>query len=153
MTRTRELSLNSFPRSPFFVGFEDVFNRLEQGLGSTSSYPPYDIIKVNEDSWRIDLAVDGFTPDDIKIEFASGKLTVSGEKSGDTIAPMYYVHHGIGGRKFRQIFHIAETAVIGSADINNGILSISIDKIVPEHLKPRQIPIGGSSRQLLTENS
>ena len=127
------------------VGFErliDAFEKLDAtGLDAkTQSYPPYNILKKDEGDYAIEIAVAGFHRDEIEIEAEGSKLTVSGrvkaERQGE------YLHRGIGTRDFSHQFTLAETLVVRSADIQDGLLIIALENVSPEEKRPRKIPIG-----------
>ena len=141
-----------FPRIPNFIGFEDLFNAIERNTAmAANTYPPYNIKKTDDDTWEIELAVAGFSEGELSMEIAGGKLTISGDKEADKTT---YLYKGIGARNFRQVFQLADSAQIAGANLVNGILSVVINKVIPDHLKPRQIPINkpaGKKPELLTE--
>ncbi|MGV1768480.1 Hsp20 family protein [Rhizobium rhizogenes] len=123
------------------VGFDRVFDLLEnaQRGRSISDWPPYDIVKTGDDSYRISIAVAGFGNDDLDITFQSNLLTVTGKKEE---APAEgYLHRGIAGRPFEHRFELADHVRVNGADLNNGLLSIDLVREIPEALKPRKISI------------
>ncbi|OBZ92209.1 molecular chaperone Hsp20 [Pararhizobium polonicum] len=134
----------SYDYAPLFrssVGFDRVFNLLEnaQRARSISDWPPYDIIKTSDDSYRISIAVAGFAQDDLDITFQSNLLTVTGKKQ-ETSAEGY-LHRGIAGRPFEHRFELADHVRVNGADLSNGLLSIDLVREIPEALKPRRISI------------
>ncbi|QTK82101.1 Hsp20 family protein [Agrobacterium tumefaciens] len=134
----------SFDYSPLFrssVGFDRVFNLLEnaQRARSVSDWPPYDIVKTGDDSYRIAIAVAGFAQDDLDITFQSNLLTVTGKKQ-ETAAEAY-LHRGIAGRSFEHRFELADHVRVSGADLKNGLLSVNLVREVPEEMKPRRITI------------
>lgn len=134
----------SYDYAPLFrssVGFDRVFNLLEnaQRARSISDWPPYDIVKIGDDSYRISIAVAGFAQDDLDITFQSNLLTVTGKKQ--ETASEGYLHRGIAGRPFEHRFELADHVRVNGAHLNNGLLSINLVREIPEALKPRKIDI------------
>ena len=137
----------SYDYAPLFrstAGFDRVFNLLEnpQRARSISAWPPYDIVKTGDDSYRISIAVAGFADGDLDITFQSNLLTVTGKKQeGSSEA---YLHRGISGRSFEHRFELADHVRVDGADLSNGLLSIDLVREIPEALKPRKIAIESS---------
>jgi len=137
----------SYDYAPLFrstVGFDRLFDLLEnaQRARSTSDWPPYDIVKTGDDSYRISIAVAGFADGDLDITFQSNLLTVTGKKQeGSSEA---YLHRGISGRSFEHRFELADHVRVDGADLSNGLLSIDLVREIPEALKPRKIAIESS---------
>jgi molecular chaperone IbpA len=125
---------------PFFIGFDRVLDRMHQQIPGQTNYPPYNIIKVDDDHYTIDIAVAGFLEDELEIELKDGVLSVEGKKSDDD--KTQYLHKGISTRQFRRTFTLADTIVVKGADYNSGILHIDLENVIPEEKKPRKIPIG-----------
>ena len=138
----------SYDYAPLFrssVGFDRVFNLLEnaQRARSISDWPPYDIVKTGDDSYRISVAVAGFAQEDLDITFQSNLLTVTGKKQ--EAASEGYLHRGIAGRPFEHRFELADHVRVSGADLSNGLLSIDLLREIPEALKPRKIIIESST--------
>jgi molecular chaperone IbpA len=138
----------SYDYAPLFrstVGFDRVFNLLQNAdrARSISDWPPYDILKAGDDSYRISIAVAGFSQDELDITFQSNLLTVSGKKQ--EIPTEGYLHRGIAGRPFEHRFELADHVRVTGADLSNGLLSIDLVREIPEALKPRKISIKNSS--------
>jgi molecular chaperone IbpA len=133
-----------------FLGFDDLFNSLNQPQQKQQSYPPYNVVKLNDNNYVIEIAVAGFDETDITIELLKGQLTVSGTAEAD-VADINYVHKGISGRDFTRVFTLAETIEVEDAVINKGVLQIGLTNRVPEVDKPRQIKIIKNEPQFLTE--
>jgi molecular chaperone IbpA len=123
------------------VGLDRVFNLLENGqrARSVSDWPPYDIIKTGDDSYRISIAVAGFAEHDLEITFQSNLLTITGKKQ--EVAHDDYLHRGIAGRPFEHRFELAEHVRVRGADLQKGLLSIDLMREIPEALKLRMIEI------------
>ena len=128
-------------KDPFFIGFNRVLDRLNavHNLATRQAYPPYDIIKLNEDKYKLSLAVAGFSKDDINVSVDNGTLIVKGELVEITDAEV--VHKGIAGRKFTRTFALGEYMEVTGAEIKDGMLHIDIDRIIPEDKKPKEIAI------------
>jgi molecular chaperone IbpA len=125
---------------PFFIGFNRELSRLNTAHQTNSqSYPPYDLLKLDEDTYRLSLAIAGFTKDDLKISVDNGTLIIKGEIVEVTDAEV--VHKGIAGRKFVGSFALGEYMEVTGAEMKDGMLHIDIDRIVPEEKKPKEIPI------------
>jgi molecular chaperone IbpA len=125
---------------PFFIGFNRELNRLNTAHQTNSqSYPPYDLLKLDEDTYRLSLAIAGFTKDDLKISVDNGTLIIKGEIVEVTDAEV--VHKGIAGRKFVRSFALGEYMEVTGAEMKDGMLHIDIDRIVPEEKKPKEIAI------------
>lgn len=134
----------SYDYTPLFrssVGFDRVFNLLEnaQRARSISDWPPYDIVKTGDNSYRISVAVAGFELADLDITFQSTLLIVTGKKQ--EAANDGYLHRGIAGRPFEHRFELADHVRANGADLKNGLLSIDLVREIPEALKPRRINI------------
>ncbi|TWB53170.1 molecular chaperone IbpA [Rhizobium sp. ERR 922] len=134
----------SYDYAPLFrstVGFDRIFNLLEnaQRARSISDWPPYDIVKTGDDSYRISIAVAGFAQDDLDITFQSNLLTVTGKKQ--ETANDGYLHRGIASRPFEHRFELADHVRVNGANLQNGLLSIDLVREIPEALKPRKIDI------------
>ena len=140
---------SSFDFAPFrrsTVGFDRLFDLLEtdqRGDGS-EGYPPFDLSRRGEDSYRITLAVAGFRPEDIEVVAQQNQLTISG-KRGEEKDEEQYLHRGIAARPFERRFQLADYVEVESAGFDNGLLRIDLQRVVPEAMKPRKIEIGGSS--------
>jgi molecular chaperone IbpA len=126
------------------VGFDRLFNLLEAGAREDDGYPPFDIVKDGDDSYRITLAVAGFRPEDIEIVAQQNLLTVTGKRADDN-GQGEYLHRGIAARAFQRRFQLADFVEAGEASFENGLLSIALKRVVPEAMKPRRIEIGGGA--------
>ena len=133
--------------SPFTVGFDRVFDELNRVQStSQSNYPPYNIRKGNEeDSYLIELAVAGFGKEDLSVMVKENNLTIEGDISHKDSA---FVHQGISQRKFSRNFVLAEDVLVKGSDLSNGILSIFLERVVPEEKKARTIDIGKVSASM-----
>lgn len=123
---------------PLFIGFDRMFDRLTQSVGQQSGFPPYNVRKIDEDTYVVELAVAGYNKDSINITEHNGVLTIKGERPEDVEE---YIHKGIAGRKFTRTFTLAEYMFVDSADLNDGMLYIVVKRNVPEEKKPKTIKI------------
>ena len=125
---------------PFFIGFNRELGRLNSAhKTNTQSYPPYDLLKLDEDTYRISIAVAGFSKDSIDVSVDNGTLIIKGEIVEVTDAEV--VHKGIAGRKFTRSFALGEYMEVTGAEMKDGMLHINVDRIVPEDKKPKSIKI------------
>ena len=149
-----------FPRSSF-VGFDHLFNELEwTAKHANDHYPPHNIIKTGESDYLIELAIAGFSQDEISVEVKDRTLTVTGEHVSKG---REFVHRGISTKKFKRTFRLSEHVNVHGADIQDGILAIELKYVIPEEMRPRKIQIGKTyegkndttyttDKQLLTES-
>jgi molecular chaperone IbpA len=128
-------------KDPFFIGFNRELDRMAtvHNTASRQSYPPYDVLKLDEDTYRVSLAVAGFTKEDITLSVDNGTLVVSGEITEVTDAEV--LHKGIAARKFTRSFALGEYMEVSTASLKDGMLNINIIRLVPEDKKPKTIKI------------
>jgi len=143
LTRFDTTALNQLNRA--LIGFDRMFNTVETRFQNGTNYPPYNVIKKSDDSYEIEIAVAGFTLEDIDVEVHQNELTIRGQRSHEDSEDFEYLHRGLAYREFQKSFTLAEHMQVGDAMIQDGILSIKITRIVPEELKPRKIQILGKS--------
>ena len=125
---------------PFFIGFNRELSRLNTAHKTNSqAYPPYDLLKLDEDTYRLSVAVAGFTKDDISVSVDNGSLIIKGEIVDVIDAEV--VHKGIASRKFTRSFALGEYMEVTGADLKDGMLHVSIDRVIPEDKKPKIIKI------------
>ncbi len=134
-----------------FVGFDRMANMIDaattQAAKSNQTYPPYNVARLTEDTYRIDLAVAGFTSEDIDIETHEGVLTVSGGQTPQAENDAAeYLHRGIAERGFERRFQLADHVRVSSAELTNGLLSIHLMREIPDALKPQKIAINASGK-------
>ena len=139
------------------LGFENFIRDVEAILNETKpvgNFPPHNIIKIDDNKYAVELAVAGFSKDEIDIQVQENTLTIKGEKIEGT-PNLEYLHRGIGTRSFTKSITIADTIEVKGAEYKDGILRIGLENIVPEHKKPRKIEIGNELKtfqpQLLQE--
>jgi molecular chaperone IbpA len=137
---------------PLSVGFDHLLSTLQEfeDIAKPSTYPPYNIVKFDEDNYQIQIAVAGFGPDELEIEVKENKLTVNGEIKSAYTSDVQFLHHGLASRDFSHTFRLSDTVVVKTADIVNGVLKIDLENVLPEEKKPRKIPIG--NEPLLTSD-
>lgn len=128
------------------VGFDSMFDRLFEDVernGNATGFPPYNIRKDNENIYTIEMAVAGFSKDDIEIELKEGILKISSKNDQEEGE---YLHRGIAKRAFSRSFTLSDDILVKEADLVNGMLTINLERIIPEEKKPRMIEIGQSSK-------
>jgi len=133
------------------------FDRLAQMLGEaqqydTPAYPPYNIERLNDDDYRITMAVAGFGRDDLEIEVKENTLTISGAQANADAGDKEYLHQGIAARNFERVFQLAEHMVVVDADMENGLLHVVLKREIPEAMKPRTINIKPGKKTRVIEN-
>jgi molecular chaperone IbpA len=128
-------------KDPFFIGFNREMERLSnvQLASRQTNYPPYDLLKLDDDTYRLSLAVAGFSKNDIDVSVDNGTLIIKGEIA--EVVDAEVVHKGIAGRKFTRTFALGEYMEVTGAEMEDGMLNISIDRVVPEDKKPKSIKI------------
>jgi molecular chaperone IbpA len=144
-----DVAMRTFDFSPYSrstIGFERMFDRLNsmQSPEKADGYPPYDIVRTGEDSFRICLAVAGFSADDLAITAQQNLLLVSGRRAQQT-GDQEYLYQGISDRAFERRFDLADHIEVSGAAYDNGLLQIDLVRRVPEAMKPRRIEIGTGS--------
>ncbi len=136
--------MQTFDFSPLFrstIGFDRMLDWLDQAVDveAKTGYPPYNIERTGDESYRVTMAVAGFRPEELSVVSEGVTLTVSGEKSQS--GSDQYLYRGIAGRSFRRTFQLAEYIKVEGAKLDNGLLSIDLKWDVPEAMKPRTVPI------------
>jgi molecular chaperone IbpA len=128
--------------SRFAVGFDRMFDELQRTATSLNSnnYPPYNILRKSETEYYIELAVAGFAEDELEVETQNGELHIRGESLVED-SNNIYIHHGIAARNFVRTFALADNVEVKSATVKNGILTVQLQVVVPEHEKPKKIAI------------
>ncbi|SVB57795.1 uncharacterized protein METZ01_LOCUS210649 [marine metagenome] len=131
--------------APHFVGFDSLFDRLNEhySLHTTTNFPPYNIRKLEENKWQVEVALAGYDKKDIEVKTIEGNLvveTVDNEKTPDG-EDSALVHRGISQRKFSRTWSMADDAVVNRAKMEQGMLYVEIERVVPEEKKPKLIKI------------
>jgi molecular chaperone IbpA len=144
---TQQLTIGRIDFSPFHrftVGFDEVFDALarthEQLSSSSANYPPYNILKYDANNYALEIAVAGFELDEIDVGIEGSNLTVVGQKT-DKKEEATYIYKGISTRSFKRTIPLGEHIVVKDAVIKNGMLTIHLEREVPEAMKPRKIAI------------
>ena len=125
------------------IGFDQLFqelNRVFTNSRADDNYPPHNIIKVDDDHYIIEIAVAGFAESEIDVELEKNLLTVRGDQAKPEVQPEY-VHKGISSKYFEKSWPLAEHVEVRAATVKNGILSIALERLVPEEAKPKKIAI------------
>lgn len=147
----------------FFVGFDDQFNRIAKMHDDLTkhipNYPPYNIKKVDDKTYTIELAVAGFTKQNVDITLEDDRLIVKGFTTDDNEAAEQYLFQGIANRAFTRVFALSDQVEVQSAEMVNGMLKIFLERIIPEHKKPKKIEVAekkpsakASKKEFLTED-
>lgn len=145
-------AMRNFDLSPLYratIGFDQLAELMDREIASGvshSGYPPYNIEKSGEDSYRISIAVAGFGDDDMSVEVRDRVLSVTARKSDDG-KDRTYLHRGIANRGFERRFHLADHVQVTSATQENGMLHIDLQRQIPEALKPRRIEIAQTGKK------
>jgi molecular chaperone IbpA len=127
----------------FSVGFDSIFDRFfDMDTTRDSGYPPYNIRKINEAQYVIEIALAGFSKDDIEVEVTEGTLAVRSKKEEETNGDESFVHKGIAKRSFLRTYTLSDDVVVQGADLKDGMLIINLEKVIPDEKKPRLIQIG-----------
>jgi len=149
MTKTSVFAFPSWPTNidRVSVGFDEMFHRLNDLASDVSNsndnagYPPYNIKKTGENKYCVEMAVAGFSNEDIDIMLEDGKLKISGKSSHEDNQTETFVYKGISNRAFTRTFSVADTVEVQTAELVNGMLKIHLENIIPEHKKPKKIEI------------
>tara|TARA_R110000868_G_scaffold296266_1_gene556494 strand:- start:1355 stop:1783 length:429 start_codon:yes stop_codon:yes gene_type:complete len=126
---------------PFAIGFDRQLKLLERAeTHSNSNYPPYNIVKIDDENFVIELAVAGFGKKEVSISKEKEVLIIKGEQEDQGNARVF-VHQGLASRNFTRKFTLADDIVVKGADMKDGILSVSLERVIPEEDKPQEIKI------------
>lgn len=140
--------MRAFDFSPLFrstVGFDRLFDLIDSYAEQSQGYPPYNIERSDETHYRISVAVAGFAEKDLAIEVREGVLTVTGKhEETDKSDGKDFLYQGIAGRAFERRFQLAEHVEVQGARLENGLLHIDLERLIPEEKKPRQIAINAA---------
>jgi molecular chaperone IbpA len=154
MLLKEDVAMRTFDFAPLWrstIGFDRVFDLInETQLLEPDTYPPYDVLRTGEDSYRINLALAGFSPDEITITAQQNKLTIAGRKSEGVPTPSQDVlYQGIAARPFERHFNLDDHVEVEGASYENGLLRIDLVRRLPEAMKPRKIAIGTGGQSKL----
>ena len=142
MTRLTALDLQPFYRNS--IGVDRLFNTILTNIEHSSqanNYPPYNIIKKDDDNYTIEIAVAGFDEGEIDVTTHDSVLIIKGEKADVQKPEVEYLHQGIGTRRFERTFNLSDYVEVVSAVVANGILSVDLERNVPDSMKPKTIAI------------
>jgi len=151
---------NTFnPLFPATIGFDNLFHDLDRLLQSVEpsveKFPPHNIIKIDDHKYVVELAVAGFSKDDIDITVEDGYLIIKGSTSDNKDTGVQYLHKGIGTRSFTKTIKLVDTVEVRGAEFKDGILRVGLENVIPEHKKPKKVEIvdqlNFNNPQLLTE--
>ena len=136
----RAYDFSSLSRSS--IGYDRLFDQINntQLLDNQDGYPPYDIVRTGQESFRVSLAVAGFSPNDIVVTAQANLLTVAGRSAGG--ADQEYIYQGIASRPFEKRFSLADHVEVEGASLENGLLQIELVRKLPDSMKPRRVDIG-----------
>lgn len=135
-------SMHSLFPNATIVGFDPLFKELDMLSRKTvDNYPPHNILRLSENQYCVELAIAGFSEEDITVEVKENELMVTGEKPKPHSEGLEFVHRGISNKKFKKTFRLSEHVHVKDASLDNGILSINLEYVVPEEELPRRIPI------------
>jgi molecular chaperone IbpA len=141
--------INKIMKNPYLIGFErfdDIFSAIDE----SPRFPHHNIVKTADNEYTVELAVAGFSEDDIDIELSNNVLSIKGKM--EKVEDKNYLHHGIATRSFHKTITVTDTVEVVGAELQNGILSVNLRNIIPQEKLPKKIPIKSiSGKQLLTE--
>ena len=126
------------------IGFDTMFDQLERRFANQvqNNYPPHNIIRTGENTYLIEVAVAGFGKNEVSVSLENNELTIKGEKAEvEETAEIQYLHRGLASRNFVRVFPLAEHIQVKGAEIKDGILTVKLERIIPEELKPRIIEV------------
>jgi len=148
--------MTTFDFSPLFrtpIGFDRLARLADTAASAAETgYPPYNIEKTDEDSYRLTMAVAGFGPENLDLVSKDNTLVITGRVAADAPKPEL-LYRGIAGRPFERRFVLADHVVVEGADLRNGLLHVSLKRVVPEALKPRRIPIGSTTPTVIANET
>jgi len=125
------------------LGFDEIFNNFEHRFANqiNNNYPPYNVIKKDENNYELEVAVTGFAPEEVTVEIDQNQLIVKGERKRNDDEDTQYLHRGLATRDFNRAWTLAEHMEVDTGTIKNGVLRIALERVVPEALKPRVLKI------------
>ncbi len=123
-----------------FIGADRIFDGFRNAIGTYDSYPPYNIVKLDDDAYQVEMAIAGFNKKDITIEIVENTLTISGSVE-ELTEDRNYLHRGIATRAFTRVVRLADDIEVGDAKMENGMLRVDLNRVVPESKKTRTIKI------------
>ena len=142
MVNTTLTTTDPFDRvKTYSIGFDRMFDRLFDENVATTNYPPYNIVKVDDSNYTIEIAIAGFSKDEIEVETKENTLTIKSQSRPDGDDDKQYLHKGISNRAFTRAFTLSDDVVVKGATFENGLLNVELERIIPEEKKPRLIEI------------
>jgi len=139
--------ITSFDLTPFYrstVGIDSLFDRITRNIdmaANAGNYPPYNIVKTGDETYEIQIAAAGFRQDEIEVEVKDGQLVVQGGQGNQARPEVEYLHHGISNRAFIRTFQLSDYVEVREATMKDGILTVRLERQVPEAMKPKKIAI------------
>ncbi len=139
--------ITSFDLTPFYrstVGIDSLFDRITRNIdmaANAGNYPPYNIVKTGDETYEIQIAAAGFRQDEIEVEVKDGQLVVQGGQGNQARPEVEYLHHGISNRAFIRTFQLSDYVEVREAAMKDGILTVRLERQVPEAMKPKKIAI------------
>ena len=126
-----------------FIGVDRLMDRMASNLSTPNDqgYPPYNVVKLDDNNFVIELAVAGFGKDSINLTVQDSVLSIEGSQETNDDDEANYLHKGISSRKFRRTFNLSDYVEVKDATVKDGILEVTLERHVPEELKPREIPV------------
>jgi molecular chaperone IbpA len=148
--------MTSFDFAPLFrtaIGFDRLARLMDTAASSAeaSGYPPYNIEKLGDESYRLTMAVAGFKPEELDLTVKDNTLLISGRPAAET-QKHELLYRGIAGRAFERRFVLADHIVVEGAEMNNGLLHVGLKRVVPEALKPRRIEVGTGTKPAIAND-
>ena len=138
----------TWPRSSF-VGFDRIWNELDTaltaGVEQTNAFPRHNVVKVDEENFHIELALAGYSRDDLSVELKDGLLIIAGEKEDGDVD---YLHKGISTKKFQRTFRLSENVVVKDVNFVDGLLVVDLNLVIPEEAKPTTFDIGNKAKAI-----
>ena len=139
--------ITSFDLTPFYrntVGIDSLFDRITRNIdmaANAGNYPPFNIIRTGDECYEIQIAAAGFRQDEIDLEVKDGQLVIQGSRNDENRQEVEYLHHGISNRNFLRTFVLQDYVEVQEALMKDGILTIKLERIIPEAMKPKKIAI------------
>jgi len=139
--------ITSFDLTPFYrntVGIDSLFDRITRNIDmatNAGNYPPYNIVKTGDETYEIQIAAAGFRQDEIEVEVRDGQLIINGSHDADMATAVEYLHHGISNRSFIRTFQLSDYVEVKQATMKDGILTVKLEREIPEIMKPKKIEI------------
>lgn len=137
----QRLTIDPSRVNAYSIGFDRMFDMMSGNVPTTPNYPPYNIVKHSDDKYTIEIAVAGFSKDEIDVETKENTLLIESKSRPEGDDDKEFLHKGISNRAFKKAFTISDDVVVNGADMKDGILKIEMERIIPEEKKPKVIKI------------